>query len=195
VDRQSGRMPGTVPASENFRGIHAFDSRERKWCDRAVDQLFLNNVGFPVRKGVLYRGGQELGDYCWEIEIYCDEAPQLDYRNWPDDREEGQDDWLAGTEVLLSAQMLPLRVQSPDELIGREYLFPPTPEGETSEGPAGRGWPYFFFYAWEGAPTDQLRVAFTGKRGHQYRVEIEGGYPNGTVAYKLQVRAWLDWQQ
>jgi hypothetical protein len=160
-----------------------------------VDQLYLNTIGFPVRKGTLYRGAQELGDYCWEIEIYCDESPQLDYRNRPDDRECGPDDWLAGTGVLLSAQMLPLRVQSPDELLGRAYVFPPTPEGDDPDRPAGHGWPYFFLYVWEGVPTAQLRVAFTAKRGRQYRVEIAGGYPEGGVTYDLRVQAWLDWQQ
>ena len=162
---------------------------------RAVDQLFLNTIGFPVRKGTLYRGREELGDYCWEVEVSCDESPQLDYRKWPDDREEGPDDWLAGTEILLSAQMLPLRVQSPDELIGREYLFPPTPEGAPSDCPASLGWPYFFLYVWEGVPTAQLRVAFTAKRDRQYRVEIEGGYPDDAITYQLRVQAWLEWQQ
>jgi hypothetical protein len=160
-----------------------------------VDQLFLNTIGFPVRKGTLYRGREELGDYCWEVEIYCDESAQLDYRNWPDDREEGPDDWLAGAGVLLSAQMLPLGVQAPDELIGREYLFPPTREGAPSDCPAGLGWPYFFLYVWEGVPTAQLRVAFTAKRDRLYRVEIEGRYPDGAVAYELRVQAWLEWQE
>ena len=161
----------------------------------AVDQLYLNTIGFPVQKGTLYRGREELGDHCWEIKIYCDESPQLDYRRWREDREAEPDDWLAGTGLLLSAQRLPLRVQSPDELIGREYLFPPTPKGGPPDCPADLGWPYFFLYVWEGAPTAQLRVTFTAKRHRQYRVEIEGGYPEGTVAYELRVQAWLEWQQ
>jgi len=43
-----------------------------------MDFLFLNDIAFPVRRGVLSRGRKELGDYCWELEIYCDESPQLD---------------------------------------------------------------------------------------------------------------------
>jgi len=160
-----------------------------------VDHLFLNTIAFPVERGVLYRGREELGDYCWEVEVYCGESPQLDYRNWPDDRVETADDLLAGASPLLSAQRLPLRVQSPDELVGREYLFPPTPEPDPSEWQAADPcWPYFFLYIWEGCPTEQLRVAFTAKRGRQYRVEITGGYSNSGVSYSLRVQAWLDWQ-
>ena len=72
-----------------------------------------NTIAFPVERGVLYRGREELGDYRWELEVYCGESPQLDYRNWPDDRAETADDLLAGASPLLSAQRLPLRVQSP----------------------------------------------------------------------------------
>jgi hypothetical protein len=90
--------------------------------------------------------------------------------------------------------MLPLRVQSPDDLIGREYLFPPRPGDRPPDMPANLGWPYFFLYVWEGFPTGQLRVAFTAKRDRQYRVEITGGYPEGEVTYNLRVQAWLDWQ-
>jgi len=160
-----------------------------------VDHLFLNTIAFPVERGLLYRGREELGDYRWEVEVYCGESPQLDYRNWPDDRVETPDDFLAGTAVMLGAQRLPLRVQSPDELVGREYLFPPTPEPDPSEWEAADlCWPYFFLYVWEGCPTEQLRVAFTAKRGRQYRVEITGGYSNSGVSYTLRVQAWLDWQ-
>ncbi|MCI0458932.1 MAG: hypothetical protein L0Z62_18395 [Gemmataceae bacterium] len=158
-----------------------------------MDQLFLNTIGFPVQRGTLSRGREELGDYCWEIEIYCDESPQLDYWNWPDDRPWGPDDWLAGTGLLLAAQRLPLRVQSPDELIGRDYLFPPTPEDDPTEWSNDPCWPYFFLYVWEGYPTEQLRVAFTGKQDRQYRVEITGTYDSGEVIYELRAQAWLDW--
>ena len=47
---------------------------------------------------------------------------------------------------------------------------------------------------WEGCPNEQLRVAFTGKRDGQYRVEIEGGYVNSGVSYALRVQAWFEWQ-
>jgi hypothetical protein len=69
------------------------------------------------------------------------------------------------------------------------------PEGAPPDCPAELGWPYFFLYVWEGVPTSQLRVAFTAKRDRQYRVEIEGGYPDGEMVYKLRAQAWLDWQQ
>jgi hypothetical protein len=78
-------------------------------------------------------------------------------------------------------------------LIGRDYLFPPTPEEDPAEWSNDPCWPYFFLYVWEGYPTEQLRVAFTGKRDRQYRVEITGGYDSGEVIYELRVQAWLDW--
>src|SRR4051812_38777197 len=77
-----------------------------------MDHLFLNTIAFPVERGVLYRGREELADYCWELEVYCGESPQFDYRNGPDDRVETEDDLLADVSPLLSAQRLPLRVQS-----------------------------------------------------------------------------------
>jgi hypothetical protein len=157
-----------------------------------VDQLYLDTIGFPVSKGTLYRNAAAQSVYRWGVEIYCEESPQLDYRNWPDDRPEGPDDWLAGTGLLLAAQRLPLRVQSPDELIGRAYRFPPEEDdpAEWSDDPC---WPYFFLYVWEGYPAEPLHVAFTGKRDRQYRVEISGGYDSGERAYALRVQAWLDW--
>ena len=66
-----------------------------------MDQLYLNTIAFPVRRGELYRGRDASTDYRWGIEINCDESPQLDYRDWPDDREEGPLDWLAGCEPYL----------------------------------------------------------------------------------------------
>jgi hypothetical protein len=157
-----------------------------------LDQLYLNTLGFPVRKGTLYRSPKAPNDYCWEIEICCDESPQLNYRDWPDDRPEGPDDWLAGASLLLAAQRLPLRVQSPDELIGRDYRFPPLEESpaEWADDPC---WPYFFLYVWEWYPAEPLRVTFISKRDRQYRVEIAGEYASGEASYKLRVQAWLDW--
>ncbi|OWK38086.1 hypothetical protein [Fimbriiglobus ruber] len=158
-----------------------------------VDYLFLNTIAFPVRRGVLSRGREELGDYSWELEVYCGESPQLDYQNWPDDRPETIDDLLVGAEPLLSAQRLPLRVRSPDELIGREYLFPPTPEPDLLDGVTA--WPFFFLYVWEGCATSQMQVTFTGKQDGRYRVEISGEYFNSGVSYALRVQVWLEWQQ
>jgi len=157
-----------------------------------VDQLYLNTIGFPVRKGTLHRNPKEPSDYRWEIEIHCDESPDLDFEDWPDDRPAGPDDWLAGTTLLLAAQRLPLRVNSPDELIGRDYWFPP-PQDDPAEWSNDPCWPYFFLYVWEGYPAEPLHVAFTGMRDRQYRVEITGEYGSGEAAYKLRVQAWLDW--
>lgn len=158
----------------------------------AVDELYLDTIGFPVQRGTFSCNPAAQSDYRWEVEIYCDESPQLDLRNWPDDRPEGPDDWLAGTGLLLAAQRLPLRVQSPDELIGCDYRFPPAEDNpaEWSDDPC---WPYFFLYAGEGYPTEPLRVAFTGKRDRQYRVEISGRYQSSERTYELRVQAWLDW--
>ncbi len=157
-----------------------------------MDHLYLDEIGFPVRKGTLYHRPDGQSEYSWEVEIYCDESPQLDYQNWPDDRPEEPDDWLAGTGLLLAAQRLPLRVQSPDELIGRAYRFPPDEDDPTkwSDDPC---WPYFFLYVWEGYPAEPLQVAFTGKQDRQYRVEISGRYESGERTYRLRVQAWLDW--
>jgi len=153
-----------------------------------MDHLFLNTIAFPVRRGVLFRGRKSLGDYCWELEVYCDESPEFADQEAPDDL-------LAGAAPLLSAQSLPLRVESPDKLIGREYLFPPPmPKPDPPDWDTALGWPFFFLYVWEGYPTEQLRVAFTGKRDGQYRVEIQGGYVNSGVSYALRVQAWLEWQ-
>jgi hypothetical protein len=152
-----------------------------------MDHLFLNEIAFPVRRGVLFRGEKSLGDYCWELEIYCGESPQFA-------TQDKADDLLAGAEPLLSAQRLPLRVESPDELIGRKYLFPPTPLPDPPDWDTALGWPFFFLYVWEGCPTEQLRVAFMDKRDNQYRVEIEGGYKNSGVSCALRVEAWLEWQ-
>ena len=76
------------------------------WVRRAagdearMDHLFLNTIAFPVRRGVLFRGRKSLGDYCWELEVYCDESPEFADQEAPDDL-------LAGAAPLLSAQSLP----------------------------------------------------------------------------------------
>jgi hypothetical protein len=157
-----------------------------------VDHLYLGTIGFPVRKGTLYRSPTAKSDYRWDVALYCDESPQLDYRNWPDDHQESPDDWLAGIEPLLAAQRLPLRVQSPDELVGRVYRFPPMDDdpADWSDDPC---WPYFFLYFWEGDATEQLQVTFTAMRDRQYRVKIIGSYTSGDRTYELRAEAWLDW--
>lgn len=160
----------------------------------AVDHLHLNTIAFPVLRGELYRARDASDDYRWGIEVHCGESPHLDYRSWPDDRDEGPLDWLAGSEPYLYAQMLPLRVTSPDELIGRAYSFPQSPDDEPADWPRGIGWPFFCLYLMEHDLAHPMRVAFTERRGGQYRVEIAGGYPSGGLVHDLRVEAWLDWQ-
>jgi hypothetical protein len=110
------------------------------------------------------------------------------------DRTEGPDDLLAGAEPMLYAQMLPLRVRSREELIGRTYSFPQTPDDDPPDWPTGHGWLFFVLSVWEGCVAYPMGVAFTEKRNEQYRVEIAGRYFNSGVSYDLRVQAWLDWQ-
>jgi hypothetical protein len=159
-----------------------------------VDHLQLNTIAFPVLRGELLRGRDALDEYCWGIGVYCGESPQLDYRSWPDDRDEGPLDWLAGSEPYLYAQMLPLRVASLDELVGRAYSFPQSPDEEPTDWPSGIGWPFFCLYLTEHELVHPMRVAFTERRGGQFRVEIAGRYPSGGVVHDLRVEAWLEWQ-
>ena len=57
-----------------------------------MDHIYLNTLGFTIQKGTLCRSPKAPNDYSWEIEIYCDNSPQLNYWDWPDDRLEGPDD-------------------------------------------------------------------------------------------------------
>ncbi len=159
-----------------------------------MDHLYLNTIAFPVLRGELLGGRDTTTDFRWGIEINCGESPQLDYRSWPDEREEQLHDWLASAEPYLYAQMLPLRVSSPDELVGREYTFPQSPDDDPPDWPRGIGWPFFTLYLFEHYWAHPIRVAFTGKQGIQYRVEIAGSYPDGGMVYDMRVQAWLDWQ-
>src|SRR4051812_17491818 len=102
-----------------------------------MDQLFLNSIGFPVRTSTLSRNRSEPNVRSWCIEIQFGESEQLDYRTWPDDREEGELDWLASSEPYLYAQMLPLPVDSPEELVGRTYSFPQSPNDEPADWDRG----------------------------------------------------------
>ena len=158
-----------------------------------MDHLYLNTIAFPVLRGELCRGRDASNEYSWGIEVHCCESTQLDYRSWPDDRDEGPLDWLAGSEPYLYAQMLPLRVASPDELVGRAYSFPQSPDDEPADWPSGIGWPFFCLYLMEHDLAHPMQVAFTERRGSQYRVEIAGGYPSSGLVHDLRVAAWLDW--
>jgi len=157
-----------------------------------MDELFLNSVGFPVRNGTLSRQRDESDVASWSIEIHCAETPQLDYQNWPDDREELELDWLAGTEPSLYAQMLPLPVDSPAELVGRTFSFPQSPDNEPADWDRGVGWLFFCLYTWEHDLVFPTTVTFTERREQQYRVKIAGYYPANGTHYELRVEAWLD---
>jgi hypothetical protein len=158
-----------------------------------MDQLLLNTVGFPVRSATLSRNRDDSGERSWCIEINCEESPQLDYRNWPDDRDEGELDWLAGAEPYLYAQMLPLPADSPDELVGRTYSFPQTPDDEPADWDRGVGWLFFCLYLFEHDLAYPVTVSFTERWGKRYRVKIAGFYPCGEARYNLRAEAWLDW--
>ncbi len=157
-----------------------------------MDQLILNAVGFPVRNGTLSRNRDEPGVHSWCIEIQCDESPQLDYRNWPDDRKEEELDWLASTEPYLYAQMLPLPADSPGELVGRTFAFPQSPDDKPANWDRGVGWLFFCLYLWEHDLVYPATVTFTERRGEQYRVRVTSSYPVTGGQYDLQVDAWLD---
>lgn len=161
-----------------------------------MDQLFLNSVGFPVLSGTLSRnrGEDAPGVRSWCIEIYCGESPQLDYRNWPDDREEDELDWLAGAEPYLCAQKLPLPPDSPDELLGQSFSFPQSPDDEPADWDRGVGWIFFCLYLFEHDLVYPMTVTFTERRDQLYRVKIAGSYSQvGKEPYDLCVEAWLKW--
>ena len=157
-----------------------------------MDFLHLHTIAFPVLRGNLSKL-REPSDYCWCIEIYCGESVQLDARNWPDDREEQDLDWLMGTEPYLYAQLLPLRVEAPDELLGRRYSFPQSPEDNPADWEPNQ-WPFFCLYTCEHDYAYPMTLTFTAKRDRQYRVEIEGKYPVCRASYDLRIQAWLDWR-
>jgi len=158
-----------------------------------VDFLHLDAVAFPVLRGSLSRLN-EAGDYSWCIEVHCGESEQLDYRNWPENKIGSGLDWLAGKEPYLYAQLLPLGVGSPDELIGCRYSFPQSSYDDPADWEPNH-WPFFCLYTWEHDYVHPISLAFTAKRGRQYRAEIEGKFPVNNRYHDLRVQAWLDWDR
>ncbi|MFO0959547.1 MAG: hypothetical protein U0800_19285 [Isosphaeraceae bacterium] len=158
-----------------------------------MDQLFLNSVGFPIRKGTLSRNRDDSVVRGWCIEIQCEESPQLDSRDWPDDREEDELDWMAGTEPLLYATMLPIPADSPDELVGRTFSFPQAPNDVPADWDRCEGWLFFCLYLWEHDLVYPTTVAFTERDGRRYRVKIDSSYPVGPGHDNLRAEAWLNW--
>jgi hypothetical protein len=159
-----------------------------------MDELFLSTVGFPVVAGTLSRNGPESAlPGSWSIEIHCGESPQMDYRNWPDDRKEEELDWLASAEPCLYAQTLPLPADSPDELVGRTYSFPQSPDDTPADWDRGVGWLFFVLYLFQHDLVFPTTVSFTESREQRYRVKIASFRPIGETQYELTVEAWLDW--
>jgi hypothetical protein len=158
-----------------------------------LDVLHLQSLAFPVLRGSLSKT-PGVGDYCWSIEIHCGESARLYERNNSDDQDEDELDWLAGTEPYLYAQLLPLRVPSPDQLVGRRYSFPQSPEDEPADWEPDQ-WPFFCLYLYEHEYLYPVNVGFTEQRGGRYKVEIAGKYPVGARCYDLKVQAWLDWDE
>jgi hypothetical protein len=153
-----------------------------------VDLLHLDTLAFPVLRGSLLKLRDGSSDYCWGVEIHCGKAIEL---------EEGQEsdlDYVLGLEAYLYAQLLPLRVSSPEELIGRRYSFPQSPDGDPADWEPGQ-WPFFCLYLWEHDYVHPTTLAFTAQRYRQYRVEIDGKYPVDGKCFDLRVQAWLDWGQ
>jgi hypothetical protein len=152
-----------------------------------MDFLHLDRLAFPVLRGSLSRLRDESSDFCWCVEVHCGEAAE---------QEEGQEselDYVLGAEPYLYAQLLPLRAESPDELIGRRYSFPQSPEDDPADWEPDQ-WPFFCLYLWEHDYVHPAALGFTGRRGRQYRVEIEGKYPVDGMCHDLRVQAWLDWE-
>jgi hypothetical protein len=158
-----------------------------------MDQLFLNVVGFPVRSGTLSRNRNEPGVLSWSIEIYCEESPQLNYRNWPDDKEEGELDWLAGVEPFLYSQMLPLPADLTEELVGRSFSFPQSPDDKPADWDRGVGWLFFCLYSFEHDLIYPTSITFTQRQEQKNRVKIVSSYPANQTRYDLRIEAWLDW--
>src|SRR5262249_52549534 len=123
----------------------------------------------------------------------CGESPQLDYRNWADDREEDELDWLAGAEPSLYAQMLPLQANSPDDLVGQAFSFTQSPDDEPAEWDRGVGWLFFCLYLFEHDLVYPTTVSFNERRDQRYRVHVTGSYRVDQMVYDLRVEAWLDW--
>jgi hypothetical protein len=153
-----------------------------------VDLLHLDTLTFPVLCGSLSRLRDESSDYCWCIEIHCGQSAE------PAEKQKSDLDYVLGAEPYLYAQLLPLRVKTLAELIGRRYSFPQSPEDDPADWEPDQ-WPFFCLYLWEHDYVHPAALAFIAKRGRQYRVEIEGKYPIDGAYFDPRVQAWLDWKQ
>jgi hypothetical protein len=152
-----------------------------------MDRLRLDTLTFPVLRSSLSKLPKESSDYCWSIEIYCGASAGLE------EQEESDLDYVLGAESCLYAQMLPLRVISPDDLVGRKYSFEQSPDGSRGDWEADQ-WPFFCLYLWEHDYIYPTTLAFVAVEGRRYRVEIEAKYPVDGKCYALRVGAWLEWE-
>ena len=162
-----------------------------------MDSLLIGDYAFPIREGSLSKRKDEPGEYCWCIEVYCEGCEQLERRLQRRLKDEDSEDeelhWLTGAEPYLYAQSLPLRVKTAEELIGRTYDFPWSPDDDPPPGYSD-GWPFFCLYTWEHDLAYPMRIAFLTKQGGRYRVQIDGKYTMGEECYDLKAQAWLDWE-
>lgn len=158
-----------------------------------MDHLHLNALAFPVVRGELSCARDAETEYRWGVEIHCQASTQFEDPGRPDDADEQPEDWTAGFEPYLYAQMLPLRATVPEELVGRSYVFPQSPDDDPPDWPGGLGWPFFCLYLAEHELAHPMRLTFTQRQGRRYRVEIVGRCSDGTAEYDLRVEAWLDW--
>jgi hypothetical protein len=89
--------------------------------------------------------------------------------------------------------MLPLRVQSPDELVGRSYSFPESPFDDPATWDCGQ-WPFFCLYIMEHDYLFPVTIHFKEKQDGRYRLHILGKYPCDGKEYDIEVETWLIWE-
>lgn len=148
-----------------------------------MDFLYIDNLAFPVQRATISELRNGEGDYRWCIEIHCGVTKN------PNDEH-----WLAGTEPYLYAQLLPLRVSSPEELVGRTYYFPQSPDDEPPTWESGQ-WPFFCAYLHEHEYLYPVKISFDEHRDNRYRILFEGKYPCGDESHEIKVQTWLVWEQ
>jgi hypothetical protein len=149
-----------------------------------VDFLHIDTIAFPVLRGVLCKLDHEPNDGCWHFGLLCGKSAHW---NNPNCGVRPGLEGITAAEPYLHSRTLPLRALSPDELVGQRYEG--SQDGEPAPGEVGllllsehgRVWP--------------LTVAFTAKRGRQYRVEIAGKHAVNGTSCDLRVEAWFDLEE
>lgn len=151
--------------------------------------LRLDSITFPVTSASIKRI-PDIGEYCWCIDVNCGSSPELNDEEWPEDREEQELDWVAGSEPYLYAQLLPLRVESPKDLAGRSYSFPQTPGDDPADWEPDQ-WPFFCLYLMEHDYVYPAVVKFSEDRNGRLYLEFEGKLPICGREYDLRVGTTL----